>query len=302
MTLHRFALVGLLACMTSAVGRSAQDAPVSPDVYLAPLSVVDGQFRVGAPKNVSASPGYDNQPAFTPDGQALLFTSVRDGATLPDIYRYDRTTRQVTKVTATAEGEYSPTPAPDGRGFSVVRVEADGTQRLWRFSMAGQEPSLVLTDIKPVGYHAWIDAGRLALFILGQPVTLQIADVATGRAERVADGIGRSLHRIPGRGTVSFVLKDDVAGWWVNEYDPRTKAVTPLVRTLDGSEDCAWTPAGVLVMGQGAKLFAWRPGSDSGWEEIANLSSAGLDRITRLAVSPTQDAIAIVAVPSPGGR
>jgi len=111
----------------------------------------------------------------------------------------------------------------------------------------------------------------------------------------VTGSIGRSLHRIPGRSTVSFVHKEDDAGWWVKEYDPRTKAITPLVRTLDGSEDCAWTPDGRLLMGQGAKLFAWQPGANAGWEEVANFAAAGLQSITRLAVSPKGDWIAIVA-------
>jgi len=280
------------ALLLSAV--SAQ-APPSTDVFLATLATADGRLQAGEPINVSKSPGYDNQPAFTPDGAGILFTSVRDGAEMPDIYRYDLASRAVSRVTATAEGEYSPTPTPDGAGFSVIRVEADGTQRLWRFTMAGAAPSLVLAEVKPVGYHAWIDDRTLALFVLGRPATLQIADTSTGKAEMVIGNIGRSLHRIPGRGTVSFVHKEDEAGWWVKEYDPGTKAITPLVRTLDGSEDCAWTPDGRLLMGQGSKLFAWRPGSDTGWEEVANFAAAGLQSITRLAVSPGGDRIAIVA-------
>lgn len=278
---------------------AAPQAPPSTEIFLAPLTSAGGPPRAGAPVNVSNSPGYDNQPAFTPDGAAVLFTSVRDGAELPDIYRYDLASRLVSRVTATAEGEYSPTPTPDGAGFSVIRVEADGTQRLWRFTMAGTDPAVVLADVKPVGYHAWIDDRTLALFVLGRPATLQIADRMTGEAEVVIGSIGRSLHRIPGRGTVSFVHKEEDAGWWVKEYDPRTKTMTPLVRTLDGSEDCAWTPDGRLLMGQGAKLFSWQPGGNTGWEEVANFAAAGLQSITRLAVSPKGDRIAIVAVESP---
>jgi hypothetical protein len=283
-----------LALVLMAAAAAAQ-APPSTEVFLAPLASADGRPQVGAPANVSNSPGYDNQPAFTPDGAAVLFTSVRDGAELPDIYRYDLASRRVSRVTATAEGEYSPTPVPDGAGFSVIRVEADGTQRLWRFTMAGADPALVLADVKPVGYHAWIDDRMLALFVLGRPATLQIADTTTGKAEPVTGSIGRSLHRIPGRGTVSFVHKEDAAGWWVKEYDPRTKTVTLLVRTLDGSEDCAWTPDGRLLMAQGARLFAWQPGGNAGWEEVADFAAEGLQSITRLAVSPKGDWLAIVA-------
>ena len=283
-----------LALVLLAAAASPQTPP-STEIFLAPLAPADGRLQAGGPANVSNSPGYDNQPAFTPDGAAMLFTSVRDGAELPDIYRYDLASRLVSRVTTTPEGEYSPTPTPDGTGFSVIRVEADGTQRLWRFSMAGTDPALVLADVKPVGYHAWIDDRTLALFVLGRPATLQIADTGSGKAEPVAENIGRSLHRIPGRATVSFVHKEEDAGWWVKEYDPRTKAITPLVRTLDGSEDCAWMPDGRLLMAQGARLFVWQPGGNAGWEEVANFAAAGLQSITRLAVSPNGDWIAIVA-------
>jgi len=292
MQLTRLAVLPLLVLLATA---ASPQAPPSTEVFLAPLSSAGGQLQVGEPVNVSNSPGYDNQPAFTPDGTGILFTSVRDGAELPDIYRYDLASRAVSRVTDTPEGEYSPTPTPDGTGFSVIRVEADGTQRLWRFAMGGTDPTLVLADVKPVGYHAWIDDRTLALFVLGQPATLQIADTTTGTADTVIGNIGRSLHRIPGRGTVSFVHKEDAAGWWVKEYDPKTKVITPLVRTLDGSEDCAWTSDGRLLMGQGARLFVWQPGGDAGWEEIANFAAAGLRSITRLAVSPGSDGLAIVA-------
>src|SRR6267378_1894361 len=95
--------------------------------------------------------------------------------------------------------EYSPTPLPDGKGFSVIRVEADSTQRLWAFDRDGSRPRLVLDSIKPVGYHAWADAHALVLFVLGSPPTLQIADAGSpgARGEVLAHDIGRSLQRIP---------------------------------------------------------------------------------------------------------
>ena len=104
---------------------------------------VTGKVEIGKPINISNSPGYDNQPSFTPDGAAVLFTSVRgerkpdpanSAATGSDIYRYDIAPARLSQVTNTPEAEYSPTVTPDGRHISVIRVEADGTQRLWRFA------------------------------------------------------------------------------------------------------------------------------------------------------------------------
>jgi hypothetical protein len=48
-------------------------------------------------------------------------------------------------------------------------------------------------------------------------------------------------------------------------------------------------------MGRGAKLFAWDPALGEEWLEVADLSAAGIGEITRLAVSPQGDRIALVA-------
>ena len=260
------------------------------EVYLADL-YTDMIPHVGPPTNISDNTGYDNQPSFLPDGSGLLFTSNRDGKQT-DIYRYDLATKALTQLTRTPESEYSPIVTPDRKSFSVIRVEADGAQRLWRFDLDGSNPRLVLETVKPVGYHVWIDETRLALFVLGgqgQPSTLQLADTKTGQAQVIESGIGRSLLIRPGTGTVTFVSKPAGGRWIIKELDPRTRAAPTLTETVDNnmSEDYAWQPDGALIMASGTKLFSWVAGRGT-WQELADLSSAGLGRITRLAVSPKE--------------
>jgi hypothetical protein len=183
---------------------------------------------------------------------------------------------------------------PAGNAFSAVRVEMDSTQRLWRFDLDGSNPVVVLPDVKPVGYHAWADDTTLALFVLGNPATLQIASTRTGRARAVASDIGRSLHRIPARYAVSFVQRSAGGEAWITELDLGTGATRPLVRAMPGNEFHAWTPDGVLLSGEGSKLYAWRRG-EGNWREIADLGDQGVSGISRLAVSPDGRRIAIVA-------
>jgi dipeptidyl aminopeptidase/acylaminoacyl peptidase len=286
------------------VGFQAQ--PPDTEVFLAKLTISGNTITVGPAENISNAPGYDNQPSFTPTGDAVFFTSARggapQGATEPqmDIYRYDIASKQMTQVTRTPESEYSATVTPDGRHVSVIRVEADKTQRLWKFPLAGGEPSLVLTDIKPVGYHAWLDANTLALFVLGQPATLQIADVRTGKAEIAASEIGRSLLPIPGGG-VSFVQRTGqgaqrvmtISRVRVANGKPETTAITngPPDAT---DEYVAWTPDGTLLMAAGGHLMAWREGEKE-WRRVADLGALGLKGVSRLAVSPKGNWIAFVA-------
>ena len=276
----------------------APAAPPATDIYLADVRVASGRVSVGVPVNVTARPGYDNQPFFLPDGHAFLYTSIREDSQA-DIYRYDIEAQTSIRLTTTRESEYSPTPLPDGSGFSAVRVEADSTQRLWAFDLDGSRPRLVLDSIKPVGYHAWADGHTLVLFVLGSPSTLQIADASSRGAhgEVVARDIGRSLQRIPGRPSVSFVQRDSVAGPWLEELDTRTHRETKLVKAPPGADFFAWTPGGIVLTASGTKLYQWDPRRGSAWDEVADFAAAGLSSVTRLAVSPQGDRLAIVAVP-----
>ena len=295
-----------MACVLSAAGVLAQQSPPATEIYVSPLSTIGGRPTVGPWTNISNNPGYDNQPSFLPDSTDLLFSSNRDSQQT-DIYRYDISTKALTQVTRTTESEYSPTVTPDRRTFSVIRVETDNTQRLWRFDLDGANPRLVLENIKPVGYHAWIDSTHLALFILdanGAPATLQIADTAAGTADIVETNIGRSILIRPGRGTVSFVAPAQ-APRFVKEFDPRSRAVTTLAPAVDGGQDCAWLPDGRLLMARGQTISIWTPGQTE-WSALATIDAASpgapaglstIDQIARLAVSPDGKWLTFVAEP-----
>jgi dipeptidyl aminopeptidase/acylaminoacyl peptidase len=301
-------MTAIVAVIAGWLAQTPAAPPPDTEIYLAPLTIVAGALTAGKPVNITNSAGYDNQPSFSPDGSAVFFTSDRGTPasvqTLfrTDIYRYDIKSRKVSRVTDTPEGEFSPTVTPDGRHISVIRVEADSTQRLWRFTLDGKQPELVLSEVKPVGYHAWADDHTLVLFVLGQPATLQIADTRTGTAEIVVRGVGRSIQRVPGGRTISFVEGEPGVGpgsaptLWIRELDPKTKRITPLVRAVAGATeaDCAWTPRGMLLMAHSGALYSWRRG-DPGWTRVADLDALGLKGVTRLAVSPKGDWIALVA-------
>src|SRR6266446_2696373 len=289
--------VGLvLIVSTLAFAQSASPSPTpaatppASDIFIIDVTSHNGKTKLGQPVKINTSVGYNNQPSFMPDGQSILYTSIRDKQA--DIYRYDLRGGATTQITKTPESEYSTTLMPDRQSISVVRVEADGTQRLWKFPLTGGPPSLILEKTKPVGYHLWIDDHTLALFILGKPNTLQIVDTRTEKAEIIAENPGRILRRIPHQNKFSFVHKISDQEWIIKAYDLDSRKTTELVKTLPGVEDYAWTPAGDLLMANGAKLFL-RQKSDWAWQQIADYSNAGLKSITRIAVSPKGDRIAL---------
>ena len=297
------------AALLAFVLQAAPAAPPGTDIYVVPMNGGVASLKSAKPAPVSNAPGYDNQPNFSPDGSHILFAANRDGKQT-DVYVFDRATSKVTQLTQTPENENSPTYLPAGigapGGFSVVQSEFDEKgarpaspiQRLWRFNATGKAPQLILKDINPVGYHAWIDAERLVLFVLGaqgKPATLQIASLKTGQAEVVADNIGRSLHRIPGTRLASFVHREGDA-FTIKQIDIDSKKIDALVKAAEGSSDrdYAWLPDGkTIVMSAGAKIVSWTRGA-SGWTEVFDAAPHQLGAITRLAVSPKGDAIAIV--------
>ena len=274
-------------------------APPATDIYLVPLSAGLASMKAAKAVAISVAPGYDNQPMFSPDGARLLFAANRDGKQI-DIFMFDRASGRVAQLTQTAENENSPTFVPPGigeaGGFSVVQTEPDRSQRLWRFNAAGKNPQLVLSEVKPVGYHAWVEPDHLAMFILGQPATLQVARVASGKAEVVARDIGRSLHRIPGTRRVSFVQRESPAEFWIKQIDIDTRQVTPIVRTAEGSSDrdYAWMPDGkTILMSAGTRIVSWTTGA-AGWTEVGDVAAFQLGAVSRLTVSPNGDAVAVV--------
>ena len=285
----------LLAALTSAGPLDGQAPPAS-DIWLVDVTVRGGRVRLGTPANITARPGYDNQPAFLADGSALYYTRIGDDGQA-DVWRYDLATRHAEQVTATPESEYSPTALPGQPGFTVVRVERDSTQRLWRFAPPAV-PQLVFERTAPVGYPAWAPPPGAGLYLLGEPRALVIANAATGRVDTMARDVGRSLHAIPGRPAVSFVQWVGRREAWLAEVDVTNRAVLRLVRMPGGAEFHVWTPHGLVLVGVDTKLYQWDPLSGGSWKEIANLRGAGLRGITRLAVNPSGDRLAIVAVPS----
>lgn len=302
----------VLAFAALAVPRSVAQTQTPPatEIYLAPFTegeakttqvgiVSISRLGVGVGKaiNVTNNPGYDNQPFFLPDSSGFLFSSNRDGKQ-NDIYHYDIATRAITQLTHTPENEYSPTVMPGGQTFSTVRGDE---QRLWKFNLDGSDAGLAYAHAGKIGYHAWISPDRLALYILGaqasDPSTLQLVDLRTGAAEILESSIGRSLTMRPGKGTLVFVHKPRGAALWeIRELNPETRKIVPLTDTVEGSEDLAWTPKGVMIMGAKSKLFMWLEDEDR-WVEIGDLGSSGVKAITRLAISPDGKWIAVVSTP-----
>jgi eukaryotic-like serine/threonine-protein kinase len=90
-------------------------------------------------KQLTPSPGSDFEPAWSPTGDRIAFTSVRDG--FRQIYSLDVNSLDVTLLTNTTDAIDSSQPAwsPDGKRIAYM-VKRVGTYQVWAMTDAGQEP------------------------------------------------------------------------------------------------------------------------------------------------------------------
>ena len=282
-----------LACMLNAAFVAAQEVP-GYEVYLMWWggNEVNG-YLYSEPWNISVHTGYDNQPSFSPDGSQVLFSSLRDGVQT-DIYSYYVPNGPLKRIAGTPESEYSPEWMPDSKWISTVRVEMDGTQRLWRIRSDGRKARPLYPEFHDIGYYGAMPAGSYAAFVLPEPFTLQYWNRASLLPETVDSSVGRSLKPYPNSNELFYVSKKDSTGWTINKWKPGElpAAVTSIPPDM---EDMAWSTDGNLFMAKGSVIYYFDYMESGNWYEVADLSVFGLKNIFRLAFSPDGNWVAFVA-------
>ncbi len=247
------------------------------------------------PVKINTGIGYNNQPHFSKDGSVIYYTrEMSDGkAAQTDIAAFNTKTTITTMVNYTPESEYSPTPIPGRNALSVIQVEADQKQRLWAIDVASGNMDLLLADVEPVGYHAWINDSEVAMFILGDSFTLQTASLDNKDTRLVASNIGRSIHKHPQTGEILFVDKNREP-WQIAAYDPETRQVRDVMPLFPNHEDFTIDANGNYWGGNGSKLYKRSPGN-SRWQLIADFKTFGISHISRLAINLNSGQIALVS-------
>lgn len=284
MPLPRLLAVFLTICSLNAL------AQPSTEVYLFDLEKDKNGYTLSNPINVSNNPGYDNQPSFSSDGNTLLYTSWQaDEQT--DIIQYNISEQSKSRFTATDGSEYSPTASFNGEKISAILLERNGRQLLWSYHLKDASSNILVENLV-IGYHCWFDENTLFSFVLGEPSTLQQNDLKSGKNSIIDENIGRSLHRIPGKKTISYISKASDE-WRIMTYQPKNGKQKEIAKTLPNTEDMAWTPGGTMIMGKDSELF-YRNLKDKSWSSLSSLVQFDLSGITRVAISPDGKKLAIV--------
>jgi len=277
-------------------GSFAQKLPDC-DIWIVDITTSsDGAVSLSNPVNITERFGYDNQPSFTPDNKSLLYTSERNGQT--DIFKYDIGTKAHTQLTNTQESEYSPTLMPDGINISIVKVEKDSAQRMWKLPMIGGEQSLIMKDVDSIGYFSWINKDTVAMFILGTPPTLQITDIHSQKPIVIRKNIGRGMQMYNPNSCLFFVSYDstngDKAGIYVYCYGARSGMA--YYHPLVGANDLFCVSHIGIMMGEESIVYREFKDFSNPWVELSNLNNWGIRKISRIAISNDGKKAAIVSV------
>ena len=297
-----YILLLLVACYILTCGRMEAQPLPNTNIYLFDFQQpTDSTFEFSNPKYLTDfnNLGYNNQPHFTDTDVLFITVQFPEDTTQTDIYALNLLSKTKTQITATAESEYSPTLIPNGNEdaqpeFSSVRVEMDGTQRLWRFPVDRSDNGQPINEyITEIGYHYWINSRKLLLFQVGEPNRLVMANLYNDQTVNVASKTGRCFQKMP-FGKVAYVHMISDKTWLLKELDPHSNESRLITATLKDSEDFITLQDGTIIMGKGSKMYKFNKQKDTTWVQIADFSEHRIYDITRLAINPDENKIAIV--------
>jgi Tol biopolymer transport system component len=136
------------------------------------------------PVRLTTDPGLDVQPAWTPDGSHIVFTSSRNGIRQVYVMRFDGTeTRQLARVPG---GSEDPVVSPDGKrvAFTGLSIDKEARRDIYLVDLSGGVPvSATLTRDLNERLPAFLPSGELVYLLDGKDKkapSLVLKQVPTG--------------------------------------------------------------------------------------------------------------------------
>lgn len=161
------------------------------DVYI--LELPSGRLR-----RLTASPGADLSPSWSPDETRIAFRSDRTGDDEVFVMNADGSNEQ--NLTRDPASDYSPAWSPDGRhiAFASSRSDPAGND-IWIMGADGSDPRPIVEESGIDEYPVWSPDGTRLAFSCSNGVVLPqgvgdfeicIADADGSRVERISDAEG----------------------------------------------------------------------------------------------------------------
>jgi hypothetical protein len=262
------------------------------EIFLFDLVTTSSKIELKSAKNISNSQDYDNQPSFLKDDK-IVYASARNGQT--DIVQYFNNYASKVWLNYTDGSEYSPLKIPNKNAVSAVRLDIDGKQRLYSYSLSNGASTELIQNLV-VAYYTWYDKNNIVSAVIeGDDLNLYVTEIKQGKSRKYDTKVGRSFHKIPNSNLVSFISKKNKKQWQIKSLDPITGEIKVIANTMDGVEDICWLNGRTMLAGKGSRLYKLTLKRDNNWKKITDLSSQGITKITRLATNALGSKILIAA-------
>ncbi|MFT4780387.1 MAG: hypothetical protein ACI9SD_000056 [Pseudohongiellaceae bacterium] len=265
------------------IGIPSVNAQSNTEIFLYDVEATTSKIELSNAKNLSNNQGYDNQPSFLDDCY-IVFASTRNNQT--DIAKYDMRYDSKSWLNFSEGGEYTPLKIPKKNNISAVRLDTDGKQRLYTYNMSNGDSTELIQDLV-VAYYTWFDENTVVSAVIeGDDLNLFVTNLQDNTSRKYVTNVGRSFHRIPNSNLISYIAKKDDNNWQIKSLNPKTGVTTVIANTMTGVEDICWLDNKTIFSGKDNVLYKLTLKKDNDWKQVANLSSEGILKITRLSTNP----------------
>lgn len=257
--MHRLCLITVCLCLPVLLSACRGDGSPRPDLIF--VSTRDGDYAVyamnadgGRQKRLTkadvdtTSPAgifFQTDPAWSPNGADIAFSSKRSGRSAIYVMRADGTGTK--ELTAGAD-DIHPTWSPDGKRLAFER-----TQKIYAMSADGNDVHIVSKGAANDGDPAWSPDGKWIAFVRKQPGSVEreiwIMRPDGSDSRRVTTLHGTSINPAWSPDGSKLAFASDIAGSLYDLYvvDVDGKPVRRLTRSGPDTFEPAWSPDGTTI-------------------------------------------------------
>ncbi len=303
-----FVLLGVTCLQVAAAQSPATQPPMRDPAYARDgrLAVsIDGDLwiqrsaaRDAGWQRITSGPAWDREPAWTPDGSAIVFTSDRAGAL--DLWRVrlgaNGAPSEPERITTDAADEMEPSVGADGT--IVFTRGREGRARLWVRDSAGVERRLTTTDL-PERWGALSPSGSEVAYVQLADAgnRLRVRGLAARAPDSVVVGDRAAEHPAwsPDGQRIAFASTSPSPGVYVTTRDG---AYVNLAAAVRGA--VSWSPDGATLAVAEAEGVA--PGYNGDPRRLPDRVAESLGNVTRFrwvaAPAPLDASVAAATPPA----
>ena len=265
------------------------------EIFLLDIKYKLDKIEIYNIKKISNNKGYNNQPIFVSNDK-ILFTSERNLQN--DIVQYDSSENSLKYLTNTLTSEYSPIRYKKNK-VTAVSLDKKGEQYLRIYNVKDNTFKIPFTD-KIVGYYNYskkIKNQIISSVLENNELVLYTSNLKTKEHTYIDNNTGRSIHNIPknkfGEEKISYISKKDSI-WNINYADLSSYKTKTITTTLNNNEDICWFKDGSILTSNKNNLYIFNSKLSKDWKLLCSLEEYGLTNISRIAINPNNDKLAVV--------